>query len=125
MTTIGMTATEADTLLTAHTTRALYVKLHTGDPGDDGADNASAETTRKLITWDTASGGTVAAVATFPQWTPWAAGAETISHISLWTAATNGTFIRSVGPATTPRPMTDGDTLNLSSLSLSFTPLAS
>lgn len=121
--TVGLATTEADALLADHITRALYVQLHTGEPGDDGTSNVSAETTRGALTWDTPTGGSVGIVATFPSWATWDAGAETITHISVWTLAAAGVFARSY-ELTVPKPVTDGDTVTLSSLTASFTPLA-
>lgn len=99
------------------------VKLHTGDPGPAGTANASAETTRKALTWSSASAGSKAITTTLPSWASWAAGSETISHISVWDSTTAGNFLFSVA-LTTPKAMTDGDTLNLTSLTFALTPLA-
>jgi hypothetical protein len=66
----------------------LYAKLHTGDPGEDGTANASAETTRKQVTFGTSSGGSATNTNT-PTWTNLPA-AESISYASIWDAATAG-----------------------------------
>ena len=100
-----------------------YVKLHTGDPGSAGASNASANTTRVILAWSAASAGSKAITATLPQWATWAAGSETISHVSIWDALTNGNFLMSIA-LTASKAVTNGDTLNLTSLSVSFTPIA-
>lgn len=109
------------TAFTAPTTTA--VKLHTGDPGSAGTANASAETTRKALTWSAASGGSKAIAATLPQWAAWSAGNETISHISVWDSTTAGNFLYSFA-LTASKSITNGDNLNLTSHSISFTPLA-
>jgi hypothetical protein len=99
----------------------LYVKLHTADPGSAGTTAASAVTTRQQATFSASSGGSMAM-------TSMAAGfsmttGETITHISLWDAATVGTFLWS-GALTASKPVVNGDTLNITSLSLAFTPIA-
>lgn len=108
------------TAFTAPTT--TYVKLHTGDPGAAGATAASAETTRPAITWSAASAGSKSASATL-EWASWSAGTETISHISIWDASTAGNFLWS-GALTASKTVNNGDTLQITSLSLSLTPLA-
>lgn len=100
-----------------------FVQLHTGDPGAAGTTAASAETDRKQLTWSAASGGSKAIVATLPSWTAWDVGSETINHITLWDASTAGNFMMSIA-LTTAKPMTNGDTLNLTSLTVALTPIA-
>jgi hypothetical protein len=100
-----------------------YVRAHTGDPGSAGTSNASAETTRKLLTWSAASSGSKAITATLPSWTPWAAGTETITHISVWDASTSGNFLYSFA-LTASKTVSNGDTLNLTSHTIAFTPIA-
>lgn len=100
-----------------------FVKLHTADPGAAGATAASANTTRVTVDFAAASAGSVSQTGTAPSWASWAAGSETISHISVWDAVTAGTFLFSAA-LTTPKAITNGDTFTLSSLSVSLTPLA-
>lgn len=99
------------------------VKLHTGDPGSAGTTNASAETTRKALTWGSASAGSKAIAATLPSWATWSAGSETITHISVWDSTTAGNFLFSVALSAS-KPMTNGDTLNLTALTFALTPIA-
>jgi len=99
------------------------VKLHTGDPGSAGTSNASAETTRKALTWSSASSDQVAIAATLPQWATWSAGSETISHVSVWDSTTAGNFLYSFA-LTTSKAITNGDTLNLTAHTAALTPLA-
>ena len=99
------------------------VKLHTGDPGSAGTSNASAETTRKALTWSSASSGSKAIAATLPQWATWSAGSETISHVSVWDSTTAGNFLYSFA-LTTSKAITNGDTLNLTAHTAALTPLA-
>lgn len=104
---------------------ATAIRLHTGDPGSAGTSNLSAEATRKALTWSAASAGSKAITATLPQWTPWAAGSETITHVAVWDSATTGAgnFLYS-GALTASKPVTNGDTFNIASHSVAFTPIA-
>lgn len=108
------------TAFTAPATTA--VKLHIGDPGSAGTANPSAETTRKALTWGSASAGSKAITATLPSWL-WAAGSETITHISVWDSTTAGNFLFSAA-LTVSKSVTNGDTLNLTALTFALTPLA-
>jgi hypothetical protein len=100
-----------------------YVKLHTADPGSAATTAPSANTTRVILAWAAASGGSKAITSTLPSWASWAAGSETISHCSIWDNLTAGNFLYSFA-LTTAKAITNGDTLNLTSHSISFTPLA-
>lgn len=83
-----------------------YVKLHTGDPGENGTANAASETTRKLASFAAASGGVCVTDADL-YWTAVAAS-ETYSHISVWDASTGGNCIGS-GALAVAKVMTAGD----------------
>lgn len=101
-----------------------FSKLHTGDPGAAAASNASSVTTRMTNTWAAASAGSKALTTTLPSWTSWAGTSpETITHISVWDAVTAGNFLYSFA-LTASKTVTTGDTLNLTSHSISFTPIA-
>lgn len=100
-----------------------YVKLHTGDPGASGAGSPSANTTRVVLSWAAPSGGSKAITATLPSWATWASGSETISHISVWDNLTAGNFLFSV-QLTVAKSITNGDTLNLLTLTFGLIPLA-
>ena len=103
------------------TAGTLFVKLHTGDPGSAGTTNASAVTTRSAATFGSAASGGVGTMTNTPSWSM--TGTETISHISLWDASSAGNFLWSVA-LTASKSVSNGDTLNLSSLTLTFTPIA-
>jgi hypothetical protein len=111
----------AGTAFTAPT--SANMKLHTADPGAAGTTAASAETLRKALTWSAASGGSKAIAATLPSWTSWAAGTETISHATVWDNITAGVFLYSFA-FTVAKQVTNGDTLNVTAHSVSFTPVA-
>lgn len=66
-----------------------YAKLHVGDPGSAGANNAAAgDTTRKAITQAAASGGSIALSSNVGPWTN-GGTSETLTHISVWDASTS------------------------------------
>jgi hypothetical protein len=98
----------------------IFVKLHTGDPGASAAANAGAVTTRPAATFSAASSGALA-LSNSPSWSM--TTSETISHISLWDASTAGNFLWSLA-LTASKTVANGDTLTLTSLALSLTPLA-
>jgi hypothetical protein len=93
--------------------------LHTGDPGVDGTANASAETTKKTVTWSAPAAGSMALAATV-SWTSWSAGTETITHVSLWDGST---FLRSIAAAS-GKQINDGETLTINTLNLGVEPIA-
>lgn len=125
MSTTGLANLWLDTLGGAAATpgTTLYVKLHTADPGASGTTAASANTTRVALTWSAASAGSKAITTTLPAWATWAAGSETLTHISVWDASTAGNFRFSAALAAS-KSITNGDTLTLSSLSFALSPLA-
>lgn len=100
---------------------ANYIQLHTGDPGSAGTANVSAVTTRVVATSAASTGGSRALNGTLPSWSMTAT--ETITHISVWTAATAGTFLHSVA-LTTSKSVVSSDTLTLATLGVSVAPLA-
>lgn len=123
----GVSATLANSWLdalcnaTAYSETNTYAKLHTADPGAAGATAASAETTRKVLSFAAASGGAIATDAT-ASWTSWPAPAngETISDISVWDDPSAGNFLYSADLAS-PKTLNTGDTFNLTSITITFT----
>lgn len=99
-----------------------FVKWHTGDPGAAGTTTASANTTRQSVTFSAASAGSCTNSNT-PTSGVWASGTETISHVSIWDSSTAGIFLYSAA-LTVAKQVTNGDTLNLTSLVVALTPLA-
>ena len=89
----------------------LYVKLHTGDPGEDAALLAASEATRKLATFGVASGGSMALNNGPLEWTVLPT-TETFSHFSVWDDLTAGNPL-GYGPLNSPAAMTAGDTFRL------------
>jgi hypothetical protein len=104
-------------------TASCFVKLHTADPGAAGATAAAAgDATRKQATMAAASGGSKSASASVGPWTN-GGTSETISHISLWSASTAGTFNGSAA-LSAAQAWANTNTLTLTSLSISITPIA-
>lgn len=100
-----------------------FVKLHTGDPGSAGTANASSVTTRPSLTFSAASAGACASSNT-PSWTSWAGTSpETVTDIGVWDASSAGTFLYSIA-LTASKTVQTGDTLTLTSVSVSLAPLA-
>lgn len=103
---------------------ATWVELHTADPGAAGTTSVSSTTARKQLTWSAASAGSKAITATLPSWTAWAGtNGEVVTHVAVFDASTAGTFLFSVA-LTASKTVNTGDTLNLTSLTVSLTPLA-
>ena len=95
----------------------VYVKLHTGDAGEDGTTNAATETTRKVAAWSAASSGSIATSATL-EWTNVAA-TETYTHWSLWDDVSAGNCLWT-GALSSSAAVTAGDTFQITSLTLSL-----
>jgi len=103
---------------------ASYVQLHTGDPGPNGTSNISSFATRIVLAWASASGGSKVISAPVVITASWAGTSpETITHISLWSAVTGGTFIISDQLVASVVVVT-GNPVNLPSLTAPWTPLA-
>lgn len=95
----------------------VYIKLHTGDPGEAGTSNAATETTRKVVTFSAAASGSISSAATV-EWTN-VSTTETYSHWSLWDASTSGNCLWS-GALSSSAAVTAGDTFQITSLTLSL-----
>lgn len=71
---------------------STYAQLHTGTPGPAGTANVSSVTTREQVTWNAPSGGAMTESNT-PTWSSWAgSNGEVVTDISIWSAASSGTF---------------------------------
>ena len=93
--------------------------LAVGDPGSAGTSNPSSVTTRESVTWGSVSSNAVAA-SNEPEWTSWAGtNGESVTDITLWSAASSGTFGASMqlGSSVT---MDTGDSLTLTEVQLSL-----
>jgi hypothetical protein len=123
--TVGLAAATANSYLNVfravtYTGVSVFMKLHTADPGAAGATAASAVTTRNAVTWNAASAGsmTLSSISGYSMTT-----GETISHVSFWDASTAGNFLQSAA-LTSPQAVINGSTLNFTTVTLSFTPIA-
>jgi hypothetical protein len=90
---------------------AVYVKLHLGDPGAAGTSNAAANTTRQAATFGNAAASGAISNTAAVEWTS-VSNTETYSHVSFWTASTNGTFLGSDDLSSTAA-VTAGDTFRI------------
>lgn len=90
----------------------VYVKLHTGDPGEAGTSNAATETTRQGVTFAAASGGSMDSNADVA-WTN-VSTTETYSYVSLWDDSTAGNCLWS-GSLTSPVSVNAGDNFTIPS----------
>lgn len=101
----------------------LFAQLHTADPGASGTTAVSSTTTRQALNYSPASAGSQAITGT-TQWTAWAGtNGEVVTHISIWGASSAGTFYYSIA-LTASKTVNTGDTLTLSTCSVSVAPLA-
>lgn len=99
-----------------------FAQLHTGDPGAAGTANVSAgSTTRNSFTFAASASGSALALSGTPA--AWTNGGttETLTHISVWTAASGGSFLFSVALAAS-RAWSASDQFTLSTLTAALTP---
>ena len=99
-----------------------FIQLHTADPGAAGTTAVSVgSTTRNSCTFAASSSGSALALSGTP--TAWTNGgtSETLTHISVWTASTSGTFLFSVA-LTTSKAWASADTYTQLTLGVSLTP---
>jgi len=111
----------AGTTFTAPAVQAA--KLHTGDPGASGSTAAAAgDTTRKALTFNAASSGSMGLTSSPAAWTN-GGTSETLTHISVWDSTSAGNFMYSAA-LTASQAWNTGNTFTLTSLTISLTPLA-
>lgn len=99
----------------------MFIQLHVGDPFGAGTASPSAVTTRRQATMNAASGGQITLNSMSGTYAMTAT--ETISHFSVWTASSGGTFLWS-GTWTVSRSVVNGDTIVVNSFVVNNTPLA-
>lgn len=123
--TAGFNATAANAQLnvfrgTSYTGVTAYCKLHVGSAGAVGTTNPSANTTRNVVTWNAASGGsmTLSSIGTYTMTTT-----ETITTLSFWDASSGGNFLWSEA-LSVPIPVVSGSVIQFTALTLSLTPIA-
>lgn len=101
-----------------------YLQLHTGDPGSAGTSNVSVgSTTRNSFVFSSSSSGSALSLGTPPS--AWTNGgtSETLTHVSVWTASSAGTFLFSVA-LTASKAWASGDQFNQNTLTAALTPQA-
>lgn len=133
MTTLGVSSTNtADVWLNwyrgtnATAPTAIWIKLHTGDPGAAGAGNAAVgDATRKQGTFAAATGTTTRAIALTATVTGWVNGgtSETITHVSVWDASSAGNFLHNA-ILSASQAWVSTNTFSLTSLGVSINPVA-
>lgn len=99
-----------------------FIQLHIGDPGAAGTANVSVGcTTRNAITWNAPAAGsmTLLSLAAFTN----TGATETISHVTIFSASTAGTFHHSFA-LSVAQAWVNTNTLTLSTFTLSRTPIA-
>lgn len=89
-----------------------YVKLHLGDPGEDGTGSPAAETTRKALSCAAAASGQCVSDADLT-WTS-VSTTEIYHSVSIWDHLTAGNCLWS-GPLTATKSVTAGDTFTIPS----------
>lgn len=104
---------------TAFSVTTPYIQLHVGDPGANGTANTATETTRKAVSFATASSGQIVSDADVT-WTN-IAGSQDATYFSLWDNSAGGNFLGS--GTIVANPYTAGDTYTIPSgqLTLSLT----
>ena len=108
-----------ETVLLGQLPSPVFVKLHTGDPGEAGTDNAFITDTRDSVTLAAASGNTRATSAAAEWLNLTATGTQTITHVSIWDNISAGNCLWS-GPVSPTRAVVTGDDLTIASGDLIF-----
>ena len=98
---------------------AVWVKLHTGDPGAAGTTNAAANTSRQQATFGNAAATGAISNTAVIEWLA-VSNTEVYSHVSLWTASTGGTFLGGDDLSSTAA-VTVGDTFRIPVADLDLT----
>lgn len=94
---------------------AVYIQLHTGDPGSAGTSNVAGNSTRKSVAFAAASAESKASNADIT-WTS-VPTTETYAYVSLWDASSSGNYLWS-DALTASKSVNSGDTFTISSGSL-------
>lgn len=118
--TVGPASAVADSILDTIIGSGVYVALHTADPGANGTTAACTGTvgaSRKNAGDSTPSAGTANFDESALSWPVWDGGSVTVTHISLWSASSGGTFRQSLA-LTSGVGVANGDTFVLDTLTL-------
>lgn len=100
---------------------AVWVKLHTGDPGAAGTANPAANTTRQQATFGNSASGRSTTNTVQVEWIN-VSNSETYTWVSLWSLAAGGVFLAR-DDLTNPAAVIAGDTFRIpvANLTLSVT----
>lgn len=85
-----MTTSELNSIATKYGTDAVYISLHTADPGNTGANEVTGGApayARKAITWSAPTNGVITGSVTFD-----VPSGTTVAYIGVWDLVTAGTF---------------------------------
>lgn len=102
-----------------------FIELHTADPGAAGTTATASVTTKPAATFAAPSGSAIA-LSNTPTWASWAGTSPTtVTHIAELDSATAGSGnFKDSAVLTTSKTVQTGDTLTLSSMTISFAPTA-
>lgn len=95
----------------------VYVKLHLGDPGEDGTANPAANSVRQAVTFNAAASGSMTSTATIT-WTS-VPNSETYTHFTLWDNSTAGNCLW-IGTLSGSAGVVIGDTFEITTLTLNL-----
>lgn len=99
----------------------IYLALHTQDPGEAGTGtevSAGGYTyARQTIAFSAASGGSISMSNSYIEYTNMPG--VTVTHVALWDASSSGNCLWS-GALTASRAVTAGDTLRITSLTVTL-----
>lgn len=104
---------------TSYSNPAVWVQIHTGDPGAAGTANIALNTTRQQAAFGSVASAGAISNSSPLSW-PNVPAAETYTHVSFWTAATGGTFTGSDDLAD-PRAVQVGDTFTIAAGDIDLT----
>lgn len=108
-----------ETLLLDALPGTVYIKMHLGDPGEDGTANPAADTRRMAITLAAASGNTRSMSGTGSLTS--VTNTETYTHWSMWsTVGPAGGTCYWTGALGASEAVTAGDNFTLDTLSLTL-----
>ena len=102
---------------TSFSVSTVYLRLHTGDAGEDGTTNLASNSSRQVVSFNAASSGSMASSATVT-WTN-VSTTETYTHWSAWDASVGGNCLWT-GALSASAAVTAGDTFEITSLTLTL-----
>jgi hypothetical protein len=119
--TVGIAAASMNSFVDGLTS-GVYLQYHVGDPGAAGTANQAGSSTRVALMFPAASGGASTQTGT-ASIASWAGGAQTLTHVSWWSASSGGTY-RGSCALSSSASVVNGDTINAVGFSVAVTPVA-